>query len=67
MQVRAAELDGQTVADPSGAILRWFGVAKSAEADACQTWLTEVNLAATKAPTAFLPMKTGRRPSGWRS
>ena len=41
VQARASELDGQTVADPSGAILRWFGVAKSAEADACQTWLTE--------------------------
>ena len=62
VQARAAELDGHTVADPSGAILRWFGVAQSAEADACQTWLTEVNPAAYQSAYRIFAHEDGPAP-----
>jgi (E)-2-((N-methylformamido)methylene)succinate hydrolase len=62
VQARASELDGQTVADPSGAIQRWFGVVKSAEADACQTWLTEVNPAAYQSAYRIFAHEDGPAP-----
>ena len=43
VRARAAELDGVTVADPSGTLVRWFGHAASAECDACRHWLSTVN------------------------
>ncbi len=43
VRVRADSLDGQTRADPSGPLTRWFGAAASPERDACAAWLTEVD------------------------
>ena len=40
---RAAQLDGQTVADPSPTLDRWFGTTPSAERDACAAWLRTVD------------------------
>lgn len=54
VQIRAARLDGATVADPSATLKRWFGSAAVPERDACREWLTTVAPAAYKmAYTAF--------------
>lgn len=42
VQRRAAELDGVTVADPTGALERWFGGDESDERAACRNWLCSV-------------------------
>ena len=46
---RAAGLNDQSVADPSGTLHRWFGDAPSQEADACRAWLTSVSPKSYKA------------------
>ncbi|WP_394688610.1 alpha/beta fold hydrolase [Hoeflea sp.] len=43
VRARAESLDGVTVADPTSTLNRWFGSDTSAERDACQGWLCEVN------------------------
>lgn len=54
VQARAAELDGVSVADPTGALDRWFGPDDSPERLACQDWLRSVTPAGYKAAyTAF--------------
>ena len=54
VQARAAELDGVSVADPTGALDRWFSDAASGERVACQDWLCSVTPAGYKAAyTAF--------------
>lgn len=54
VRTRAAELDGQTRADPSTTLERWFGETRSPERDACQDWLNEIDPASYKmAYTAF--------------
>lgn len=42
VQNRAAELDGLTVADPTGALDRWFEEQGSDEREACRDWLCTV-------------------------
>lgn len=54
VQARAAELDGDTVADPTGALARWFGTDDTPERAACHDWLCSVTQAGYKAAyTAF--------------
>lgn len=54
VQARAAELDGVSVADPRGALARWFGTDDTPERAACQDWLCSVTPAGYKAAyTAF--------------
>ena len=54
VQARAAELDGVTVADPKGALDRWFGADETAECAACRDWLGSVTPLGYKAAyTAF--------------
>lgn len=54
VQARAAELDGVTVADPTGALNRWFGTDDTPERAACHDWLCSVTQAGYKAAyTAF--------------
>lgn len=40
---RAGQLDGESVADPSATLDRWFGTVPSAERDACAAWLRDVD------------------------
>ena len=62
VQARAAELDGQTPADPTGTISRWFGDTQSPERVACRAWLTAMDPAAYKqAYTAFADSSFPRR------
>lgn len=54
VQARAAELDGVSVADPTGALNRWFGADETPERAACQDWLRSVTPAGYRAAyTAF--------------
>lgn len=54
VQARAAELDGVTVADPTGALNRWFGANDSSECAACHDWLCSASPEGYKAAyTAF--------------
>lgn len=46
VMARAASLDGQTMADPSATLTRWFGAVSSPEREACRTWLRDVDPAA---------------------
>lgn len=49
VQLRAASLDGERVADPSETLRRWFGEVPSEASRACRRWLTSVNPAGYKA------------------
>lgn len=42
---RANSLDGQTTADPSATLVRWFGDSPSPARDACRDWLCNVDAA----------------------
>jgi len=54
VQGRASALDGKSIPDPAPTLERWFGMAASAERDACASWLIDVNPATYKcAYTAF--------------
>ena len=62
VQARAAELDGVTVADPTGALTRWFGTDDTPERAACHDWLCSVTPAGYKAAyTAFAHNSGPRR------
>ena len=52
VQARAAMLDGQSVADPSSTLDRWFGTETSVERSACERWLREVDPAGYRAAYA---------------
>lgn len=49
VQRRAAELDGESLVDPSVALERWFGIEASDEQSACGDWLSDVSPAGYKA------------------
>lgn len=49
VQSRAASLDGESIADPSATLRRWFGDAPSRESQACRRWLSDVSPAGYKA------------------
>lgn len=59
VRARANRLDGQTPADPEGALERWFGEAPSSERDACGRWLREVNPAGYKAAYSVFASSDG--------
>jgi pimeloyl-ACP methyl ester carboxylesterase len=56
---RAAELDGVSMADPSGPLARWFGVAPSAARDACRDRLTTVDPAGYQAAYRVFAQEDG--------
>ncbi|SEL12142.1 alpha/beta fold hydrolase [Roseovarius nanhaiticus] len=43
VEARASSLDGETVADPSAPLERWFGAEPSAARNACHAWLCTVD------------------------
>ncbi len=59
---RASELDGETRADSTGTLRRWFGDGASPERDACREWLMAMDPAAYKlAYTVFAQSQSPRR------
>lgn len=61
VQARAAELDGISVAEPTGALDRWFGDAATNERTACHEWLCSVTPAGYKAAYTAFAHTTGPR------
>lgn len=61
VQNRAAELDGVTVADPTGALDRWFGPEMSDDREACRHWLCSVTPSGYKAAYTVFAHDPGPR------
>ncbi len=61
VQRRAAELDGVSIADPTGALDRWFGKEASPEREACRDWLCSVTPAGYKGAYTFFAHDRGPR------
>ena len=59
VQARAGSLDGQSMADPSGTLDRWFAATASDERAACHAWLTEVSPVGYKAAYSVFAQEDG--------
>ena len=59
VQMRAEQLDGVTVADPSLTLERWFGNAQSPERSACGEWLRSVDPAGYRAAYSVFAHENG--------
>jgi pimeloyl-ACP methyl ester carboxylesterase len=64
IQQRAASLDGVSISDPSATLVRWFGDARSAQAEACRDWLTNVNPAGYKVAYTVFAREDGPADEG---
>ncbi|MCT4610716.1 MAG: alpha/beta hydrolase [Pelagimonas sp.] len=62
VQARAGSLDGQSMADPTGTLRRWFGTTPSVAREACHRWLTEVSPAGYRAAYSIFAHEDGPDP-----
>lgn len=59
VRARAADLDGLSLADPSGTLDRWFGVEQCSTRQACETWLRTVTPAGYRAAYGVFAQEDG--------